>query len=69
MWERMESILSRIQDADVWAATNLELARYAKAMAKAVFADGVLRNDGAEDLWFRVDDRVVCLAPGQSVSL
>lgn len=69
MWDRMEAIFAKIKGADVWSATNLELARYAKAMGAAEFAGSSLYNGSQQSLWFRVDDRTVCLHPGQTVSL
>jgi hypothetical protein len=68
LWDTIERICARVGNCeDVWAATHLEIVRYLRAMEKAVFHNGVLRNDSEEPLWFRQGDTVLCLAPGEEI--
>lgn len=67
MWDRMEAILRRVaEDERVLPMTNLELARYSRAMQQAVLTEDAIRNPSAMELWFRVDGRTVCVSPGQA---
>lgn len=66
MWEKMESILARMaQDDTVCSMTHLELVRYLRAMEQAEMGEGFVENRSNATLWFRVDDGVLELAPGQ----
>lgn len=66
MWDTMESVCARIAARhDVWSTTNLELVRYLKAMERCAVEEDLLRNDSSRELWFRVDDEIIALAPGQ----
>jgi hypothetical protein len=66
MWDRMEVILSRMAaDPAVCSMTHLELVRYLQGMKQAVVEDDRIVNPSHTTLWFRIDDQVLALDPGQ----
>ena len=65
LWGRMEEILRKVSaEPSVWAATHLEIVRYVQNMKLAQIFDNYVYNPSEEELWFRIDGRVICLAPG-----
>lgn len=68
MWERMEAICQKVSaDPTIWPATHLEIVRYLKAMAQIHVAHDCIYNPSDRELWFAIDDQVICLAPGASI--
>lgn len=66
MWDKMEVILARMAaDPAVCSMTHLELVRYLQGMKQAVVEDDRIVNPSHTTLWFRVDDQVLALDPGQ----
>ena len=69
MWDRMENVLRLVaENEEVQPMTNLELARYAAGMKLASIAGREIRNGSDMALWFRVDGKVVCIQPGETLS-
>ncbi len=64
MWDKTEEIFSQISSShDILPMTNIELVRYLKAMNKAVISDKEIINNSNLDLYFSVNNSVVCLKP------
>jgi hypothetical protein len=70
LWDAMERICNKVSRAgDVWPATHLEIVRYLRAMEQIYTEDHILRNDSCKKLWFRQDNTILCLTPGEEISL
>jgi hypothetical protein len=70
LWETMERICRRIRDnADVWPATHIELARYLRGMEQVQITDTQIRNNSSRELWFAVNGKTVSLLPGEMIFL
>ncbi len=68
MWERMEAILHAVSEApEVCPMTNLELARYCRAMDQLRITPGQIENPTQTDLWIRMDGRALCLKAGEKI--
>lgn len=66
LWDTMEDICAKISSRkDIWHTTNLELVRYLKAMEQAVISPTGIENHSKRELWFRVGEKTVALAPGE----
>ena len=66
MWALMEDILRRVAaDESIASMTNIELARYLKAMSSAQIEGEHIRNTSEQTLWFDIDGEVIALAPGE----
>lgn len=70
MWDRMEAICAKVSNAeDVLPMTNLEIVRYLKAMAMAEVYATEITNRSNRDLWFRVNNEVIVLHPGETAAI
>lgn len=66
MWNRMDAIFQKIAACpNIAPMTNLELVRYASAMDMAVISHKRIVNPTAMNLWFRTEERIICLHPGE----
>ena len=66
LWGTMETILQTVsREADIWSCTNLELARYLKAMDRAELDGDSVRNPSDLALWFQVNGETICVPPQQ----
>ena len=66
MWALMEDILRRVAaDESIASMTNIELARYLKAMNSAQIEGEHIRNTSEQTLWFEINGEVIALAPGE----
>lgn len=66
LWDTMDDICRRVsKNQDVWAATHIELVRYLRNMAKARITDREILNESNAELWFLIDESLVCLHPGE----
>ena len=66
LWQKLEGILARMAEDDrICSMTHLELVRYLNAMKCAEVNDHSIENKSNLTLWFRVDDEVLEMAPGQ----
>lgn len=66
MWEKMEDIFRRIsENEDILPMTHLEIVRYLRAMSMARITPELVRNQSEDDLWFRIDGKLVSLRPGE----
>jgi len=71
-WELIEEFAQRVSGKeDVWYATNIEICRYVTAIHRLVVsADGrTFRNLSAIPVWFRDDDELRSVGPGETVRL
>ena len=71
-WEIMEEFAQQVSGkADVWYATNIEICRYIKAIHNLVAsADGkTLSNFSSITVWFRSDDKLYSITPGETIKL
>lgn len=65
LWDKLEAIVARMAGAEtVWCATHLDIVQYLKASRAAIVTDAYLYNNSSMPLWFAVNGRAVCLAPG-----
>ena len=70
MWDRMEAVMARLSShKDIWPATNIEIVRYLRAMAKADIMENQIVNNSDVDLWFQIDGKVKVLHPGEKENL
>lgn len=68
LWEKMDGILRRISESeDILPMTHLEIVRYMRAMQQAVITDRSIYNPSESTLWFRVDGKVCCVKPGETI--
>lgn len=65
-WPLIEDSCRRLSDPGVWSATCLEAFDYLEAGRRVRFSVDLTRaeNPASIDLWFRVGERLVRLAPG-----
>lgn len=69
-WDNMESIFQRISsDPDILPMTHLQIVRYIRAMAQAVIDERSIYNPSGQHLWFRVDDEILCVRPGETIMM
>ncbi len=62
MWDEMENLLCRVSnDKNIASMTNVELARYLKAMDKAIISKKSISNKSDTDLWFSINDKIICV--------
>lgn len=70
MWDMMEAICAKVSKAeDVLPMTNLEIVRYLKAMAMAEVSAAEITNRSNTDLWFRVNNEIIVLHPGETAAI
>lgn len=62
MWDEMERLFQKIAaDDNIISMTNIELVRYLKAMDTAKISENKIANHSDIDLWFKVDDKTICV--------
>jgi hypothetical protein len=72
-WESFEKHLELLASHQnlIWAATNMDVYRYAEAARALEFsvAGGIVRNNSAICVWIQVEDDIVSILPGEEVVL
>ena len=64
-WDDIERICSEISGrADIWYATNIDIANYLNALKSLAVLDNFVKNNSALPLWFLYDGELICLQPG-----
>ena len=66
MWELFEDIIKRIsEDETILPMTHGELVEYLQAMQAAELTEEGIVNASNKELWFEIDEKVICVKPGQ----
>lgn len=66
LWGVTEDIFCVVsQRDDVWLATHLQIVEYLMAMSRLEIRDGVAINHSNSHLWMEVNQKPVCLRPGE----
>ena len=70
MWDEMEALLKRVSEDDTIASmTNIEIVRYLKAIRSVKTTGRQIHNTTDTDLWYEINGSVVCVKPGERVSI
>lgn len=70
LWDKMERICRGVsENGDVWAATHIEIVRYLRAMDMAIISDSEIMNNSDMSLWFRVNENIISLNPGENLNV
>lgn len=66
LWDKMEDYFRQIaQENDVLPMTHIDLVRYLQAMKQAVIRENTVENHSKITLWFRTEQGVCPLPPGE----
>lgn len=71
-WGRIEQFCEAISGkSDIWYATNIEIYNYVQAWNRLVFTTAVNKvyNPSATAVWFMFNYNMICVEPGQMVSI
>ena len=70
MWDEMETLLKRVsEDETIASMTNIEIVRYLKAIRSVKTTGRQIHNTTDTDLWYEINGSVVCVKPGERVSI